>query len=162
MSLFGLGALHANTDALISLIPAKHYDSRADLSNEFHGWDQVRASVGQVAREASTPNVVLASNHYAMCGRLLMEMGDAPNVYCPTARRSAFDFFGRHDIPADATVVVLTDDIHTDLPPGLGSRTCSLSSDVEVERGGRQVAHYFVHSCPPVQGGAMEKRASRD
>jgi hypothetical protein len=96
-----------------------------------------------------------------MCGRLLMETGDAPNVYCPTARRSAFDFFDRRDPPANATVVTLTSDIHSDLPAGLEGRTCALSDDIVIERAGRAVAHYFVHSCPPVQA-PLEKRASRD
>jgi hypothetical protein len=71
-------------------------------------------------------------------------------------------------------VIVLTNDIHPDLPPGLASRTCTVSSDLEIERAGRTVAHYFVHSCPPVpdaasapraarsEPGDLEKRASRD
>ena len=90
-----------------------------------------------------------------------MEMGDAPNVYCPTARRSAFDFFERRTPPAAATVIALTSDIRPDLPVGLEGRACTLADEVEVERAGRQVAHYFVHSCPPVAVDS-EKRASRD
>ena len=157
---FALGVVQTHSDAIIRLLPPAHYDARADLSNEMAGWDQVRASVGRAAF-AARGNVVLASNHYAMCGRLFMEMGDAPNVYCPTARRSAFDFFERRDPPANATVVALTSDIHPDLPPGLQGRTCALSDEVDVERAGRQVAHYFVHSCPPVET-SSERRASRD
>jgi hypothetical protein len=157
---FALGIFHFHSDAIVRLLPAAHYDPRADLSNEMTGWDRVRASVNQAAGTARG-NVVLASNHYAMCGRLLMEMGDAPNVYCPTARRSAFDFFDRRDPPPSATVIAVTSDIHSDLPPGLDGRACVLSDDLVIERGGRQVAHYFVHSCPPVQT-SSEKRASRD
>ena len=70
------------------------------------------------AASAAPGSVVLASNHYSLCGRLMFEMGDSPPVYCPTARRSAFDFFDRRDPPADATVVALTTDIHEELPAG--------------------------------------------
>jgi hypothetical protein len=90
-----------------------------------------------------------------------MEMGDAPEVYCPTTRRSAFDFFGRHNPPPQATVVTLTNDIHPELPAGVEGRTCTLADEVDVERAGRQVARYFVHSCPPASADS-EKRASRD
>ena len=159
-SAFSVGLVHMHTNAVIRLLPAAHYDPRADLSNEMAGWDQVRASVGQAAL-ASRGDVVLASNHYAMCGRLFMEMGDAPKVYCPTARRSAFDFFERRDPPATATVIALTNDIHRELPPGLEGRACVLTDDIQVERAGREVARYFVHSCPPVHT-SSEKRASRD
>jgi hypothetical protein len=160
---FGLGAVHMSTNAILRLIPASHYDPRADMSNELAGWDQVRASVAQVSRAAASKGekVVLASNHYSMCGRLFMETGASPEVYCPTARRSAFDFFGRHDAPAGATVVALTNDIHSELPPGLEGRTCVMSDQVTIERAGRQVAHYFVQTCPPAAV-ESEKRASRD
>ena len=156
----GLGIVHAHTDAILRLIPPQHYDARADFTNEFVGWDQVRAGVTEAAR-AARGNVVLASNHYATCGRLLIEMDDSPAVYCPTGRRSAFDFFDRRDPPADATVVVLTSEIHEELPSGLEGRKCTLSDEVDVERAGRRVARYFVHSCPPAPA-ASEKRASRD
>lgn len=156
-SLFVLGNVHARSTALLRLIPADHYDPKADMINELVGWDQVRASVAQVA-SAAPGHVVLASSHYSLCGRLLFEMGDWPAVYCPTARRSAFDFFGRHDPPADATVVTLTTDIHDGLPVGLQDRSCSIADTVDVERGGRRVARYFVQSCAPVPN--AEDRAS--
>ena len=88
------------------------------MINELAGWDQVSAAMAQAARSASG-RVVLASNHYSLCGRLLFETHDTPAVYCPTARRSAFGFFDRQEPPADATVVVLTSDIHEELPAGL-------------------------------------------
>jgi len=96
-----------------------------------------------------------------MCGRLFFETGDAPRVYCPQARRSAFDFFGRRDPPADATVIAVTSDIHAELPQGLEDRTCTLADRVTVERAGREVAHYSVHSCPPASLDS-EPRASRE
>jgi 4-amino-4-deoxy-L-arabinose transferase-like glycosyltransferase len=160
---FAVGVVATHSDAVVRLFPAAHYDPRADLSNEMAGWDQVRASVADAAHAARAEhgNVVLASNHYAMCGRLLMETGDAPNVYCPTVRRSAFDFFARHEPPADATVIVVTNDIHSELPTGLEGRTCTRADDVNVERAGRNVARYFVNTCPPVRA-SSERRASRD
>jgi hypothetical protein len=173
---FVLGVVHSRSDAIVRALPPAHYNARADMINELVGWDQVRASVGRVARTAAVEgrSVVLASNHYSMCGRLLFEMGDAPEVYCPTARRSAFDFFDRRDPPAQATVIALTNDIHTDLPIGLDGRACVLSDEVDVERAGKEVAHYFVHTCSPVSDSTsapearrdpnqdLEKRASRD
>jgi hypothetical protein len=178
---FALGVVHFHSNAIVALMPAR-YDARADMANEMTSWEPVRASIGRAVRaakngkrdEGDNAPVVLASNHYALCGKLLMEMDDVPNVYCPTSRRSAFDFFERRDPPRDATVVVLTDDIHTELPAGLESRTCALSDEVDVDRAGRQVARYFVHTCRPIVNGAsapraaqsapqeLEKRASRD
>jgi hypothetical protein len=157
--LFVLGNLHARTTALLRLFPADHYDPRADMVNELVGWDQVRASLSHAANN-TRGSVVLASNHYSMCGRMLFEMGDQPPVFCPTARRTAYDFFERRDPPADATVIALTTDIHPDLPEGLADRTCTVADQVDVERGGRPVARYFVHSCPPVPVESQE-RASR-
>jgi hypothetical protein len=152
-ALFLVANVHARTTALLRLIPAARYDAHADMINELIGWDQVRASVAQAA-STSRGEVVLASNHYSLCGRLFFEMGDSPTVYCPTARRSAFDFFGRRDLPAQATVVVLTSDVHEGLPEGLGARSCVLADQVDIERGGRKVARYYVRSCPPAPSSA--------
>jgi hypothetical protein len=157
---FLLGNVHARSTLLLRLIPADHYDARADMINELVGWDDVRASVLRAA-SAAPGKVVLASNHYSMCGRMMFELGDSPAVYCPTARRSAFDFFDRRDPPADATVIALTNDIHGDMPVGLENRACVLDDTVDIERGGRHVARYFVHSCPPAPSDS-ERRASRD
>jgi 4-amino-4-deoxy-L-arabinose transferase-like glycosyltransferase len=156
---FVLGNVHARSTALLRLLPVAHYDARADMINELVGWDQVRSSVTQAA-SAAPGHVVLASSHYSLCGRLLFEMGDWPPVYCPTARRSAYDFFGRHDPPSNATVIALTNDIHDEVPAGLEDRTCKVVDQVDVERGGRHVARYFVQSCAPVPD--AEDRASRD
>jgi hypothetical protein len=155
-ALFLTAHIDFRTTALIRAIPAGHYDPRADMINELIGWDQVRARVSQVA-SATPGQVVLVSNHYSMCGRLLFEMNDAPNVYCPTARRSAFDFFGRHDVPAGATAIAVTNDIHPELPAGIEGRTCTTIDQVEIERAGRRVARYFVQSCPPPRSDLMER-----
>jgi 4-amino-4-deoxy-L-arabinose transferase-like glycosyltransferase len=157
---FLLANVHASSPAIMRLFPRDHYDPRADMINELVGWDQVRASVAQAA-DSAPGSVVLAANHYALCGRLMYEMGDDPKVFCPTARRSAYDFFARREPPATATVIALTTDIHEELPAGLSDRKCTVADQVDVERGGRHVARYFVQSCPPVPRDS-EERASRD
>ncbi len=158
--LFVFGTVHTHSDALVRLFPSAHYDPRADMTNELAGWDQVRAHVERAA-EATRGDVVLASNQYAMCGRLMVETADAPKVYCPTERRSAFDFFERNLPPRRATVLVLTSDIHREVPASLEGRACTLADDFAVERAGREVAHYFIHSCSP-DPAAVERRASLD
>ncbi|HZU82334.1 MAG TPA: glycosyltransferase family 39 protein [Polyangiaceae bacterium] len=151
--------VHVRSTALLRLIPSAHYDPRADIVNELVGWKRVRASLTRAA--AAVPGaVVLASNHYSLCGRLFFEMGDEPAVYCPTGRRSAYDYFGRHDVPDDATVVALTTDIREELPAGLRDRACALADEVDVERGDRRVARYFVHTCAP-RLSRSDARASR-
>lgn len=161
--LFVAANVHARSTALLRVLAASHYDPRADMVNELVGWEQVRASLAQ-AVSAARGNVVLASNHYSMCGRMLYEMGDSPAVYCPTAKRSAYDFFDRRDPPAGATVIALSTDIHPDMPEGLSGRTCTLADTVDIDRDGIHVARYFVRSCGPVHSAPVEgqERASRD
>jgi hypothetical protein len=154
--LFLTAHIHFRTTALLRAIPADHYDPKADMINELIGWDRVRAKVSQ-AVSATHGDVVLVSNHYSMCGRLLFEMNDGPNVYCPTARRSAFDFFGRRDVPAGATAIVVTNDIHFELPAGIEGRTCTVVDQVDIERAGLRVAHYYLQSCPPHPADAVER-----
>jgi len=160
--LLALGTVHTHSDVLVRMFPTHGYDPRADMTSELAGWDQVRASVERAAAHEAHETggaVVLASNQYAMCARLLVETNDSPKVYCPTERRSEFDFLDRRDPPKAATVIVLTNDIHDALPPSLEDRTCSVSDEVEVERAGRPVAHYVVRSCAKASDGG-EKRAS--
>jgi 4-amino-4-deoxy-L-arabinose transferase-like glycosyltransferase len=157
--LFVLAIVHAHTTALFRLIPRDHYEPHADTINELVGWEQVHASVAQAANSAAG-RVVLAGNHYSLCGRLFFEMGDSPPVYCPTARRSAFDFFGRREPPAEATVISLTTDIHEELPAGLRDRSCVLADEVSVERAGRSVARYFVRSCAPAASAPSDTGAT--
>jgi hypothetical protein len=52
---------------------------------------------------------------------------------------------------------VLTSDIHPELPPGVENRRCSTVDEVDVERGGRRVARYFVHRCAPEPTESLER-----
>lgn len=158
--LFVLANVHAHSTVFLDLIPAAKYDPRADMINELAGWDQVSGAMERAAH-ATPGSVVFASNHYSLCGRLLFETDDSPPTYCPTARRSAFAFFERQDPPVDATVITLTSDIHDELPAGLEGRECTPVDTVPIERGGRTVARYFVHSCAPSVGGAPARVAQR-
>jgi hypothetical protein len=141
--------VHVNSTVLLRLIPPGSYDPRADIANELTGWDQISEAVKRAASGARG-RVVLASNHYSLCGRLLYETHDNPAVYCPTARLSAFGFFNRQAPPADASVVVLTSDIHDELPAGLAGRACGPAEPVHIARDGRPVANYQVRTCAPV------------
>jgi 4-amino-4-deoxy-L-arabinose transferase-like glycosyltransferase len=147
-ALFLVVMVHARTAALVRLFPSQHYEPRADMINELIGWDDVRAAVND-AVSAAPGEVSLASTHNSLCGRLLFETGDHPSVYCPAARRSAFDFFDRRHPPATSSVVVLTSDINQQIPVGLRDRACALFRQVDIERGERRVARYFVYSCSP-------------
>jgi hypothetical protein len=146
--LFFVLNIHVYSTVFLRLIPPGSYDPRADIANELAGWDQVSEAMKRAASAASG-RVVLASNHYSVCGRLLYETHDTPAVYCPTARKSAFGFFNRQDPPADASVVVLTSDIHSELPAGLAGRVCGPADAVDIARDGRPVAHYKIRTCAP-------------
>jgi hypothetical protein len=147
-TIFVAANVHVHSAVLLDLMPAG-YDPRADIANELAGWDQVSAAMTRAAG-ATGGRVVMASNHYSLCGRLMFETADTPAVYCPTARRSAFTFFDRQDPPASATVIALTSDIQSEMPAGLQDRECSVVDHVEIERSSRTVARYFVHSCAPL------------
>ncbi len=149
--------IHIHTTALIRAIPERWYEPRADIINELIGWDQVHAAVDR-AVEATPGPVVLAGIQYALCGRLVFEMDDRPQVYCVTARRSEFDFLGRRHPPANATVIAVTNDARQILPAELADRGCSVADRVPITRGGRDVASYVLHRCPPLAAGTTASR----
>jgi hypothetical protein len=156
-ALFVIVNVHAHTTAILRLLPADHYDAHADIVNEMVGWDQVRESLDQAVDATSGP-VVLASTHYSLCGRLLFEMDDHPAVYCPTERRTEFDFMARRHPPAEATVIALTSEVHDQLPAELANRRCTRVDTVDVTRAGLNVARYYIHACPPASAGEVSAR----
>jgi hypothetical protein len=158
--LYLLITIHIHSPLLLRLLPAGHYEPRADIINELIGWDQVRQGVNQVVADTEGPTV-LASTQFALCGRLLFEMDDRPEVYCVSARRTEFDFIGRRHPPPDATVIAITTDARTELPDDLGDRRCSLVQSIPISRGGIDVARYDIHRCAPLTPPAsLERRAA--
>ena len=143
--------------ALLRLIPADQYDPRADMINELNGWDQVRASLAQAA-SAAPGNVVLASNHYSLCGRMLFEMGDCAAGLLP------------HGAPLGVRLLRATRSAderhrhrpHERHPPRAAPSACRAARARSPTRStssgaGCRVARYFVQSCRPVPG---RRRAS--
>jgi hypothetical protein len=150
---FILANIHAHSTGILRLIPADKYDPHADIVNELVGWEDVRASIERNVQRLPGP-VVLASTHYSLCGRLMFETDDKTPVYCPTVRRTEFDFLGRRHPPAGATVLALTSGVHEQLPAELLNRKCSPLDTVEIVRAGRHVAQYYLHACAPLDPGA--------
>ena len=132
-------------------------------------WPQLGPGPRVAQRESGGPhgargNVVLASNHYAMCGRLLMEDGATHRTSIARrhgARRSTSSIGAIR--PPSATVIAVTSDIHTRSPRRVstGARASYRTTWSSSARGARQVAHYSVHSCPPVQTSSGEARVAR-
>ncbi len=151
--------LHMHTEAIVARIPAERYDPKVDIANELVGWDQLRPRIAAAAQSIPGP-VVLASNHYSLCGRLWFEVHDSPPVYCVSERRTEFDFMDRRTPPREATVLSVTNAIHDVLPAELAARHCSLAETVVIERAGRPVARYDLRRCPPLAeaGSRVEAR----
>jgi hypothetical protein len=149
-----VGYLHFRTDWLLRLIPASGYDPNHDASTELVGWDRVRTAIAARAEQLGGDTVV-ASCQYALCAQILRQLDDRPEVYCPSVRRTEFDFIGRRDPPANANVLYVNDDHYPDDPAlSLPQRQCRLLETVGVERAHRTVRNYRLFSCPPERGGA--------
>jgi len=117
------------------------------------GWDQVAGAVENAAA-ALGPKTVVASCQYALCAHVLAAIDDRPQVYCPTLRRTEFDFMGRREPPADAPVLYVADDHYHDNPVDLmPGRICQPLGIVPIEGDGRILEHYRLSACLP-RGGA--------
>jgi hypothetical protein len=140
---------YARNPSLRRFVPAGTYDPDRDFFNEMTGWPEVRAAASQ---EAATlgPDAVVASCQYALCAHLLAALDDQPQVYCPGARRTQFDFLGRRDPPATVPVLYVQDD-HYHEPPGalLPDRRCTPLRTLAVERRGVVMQRYHLWACPP-------------
>lgn len=146
------GAVHAVSPALVRHAPASLYDPRRDAINEQLGWDQVRDAVRAAAGRLG-PGAVVACSQYALCAHVLVTLGDRPPVYCPSERRTQFDFLagGRHTPPPGAPVVYLNSEHYPDLPGALlPGRDCLPAPSVEIRRGERVVGHYRLWTCTAV------------
>jgi len=151
---FGVGALlHAWTPVIVQIAPASLYEPNRDAITEQHGWPQIGDEVRKAAATLG-PDAVIASTQYALCAHLLDTVGDSPPVYCPSARRTQFDFLegGRHTPPAEVPVVYVNNNHYSHAPEELvPGRACDGPSVVEITRGARLVQQYRIWACNRVE-----------
>ncbi len=140
---------HVATARVSALVPDAAYDANADPLTETLGWDQVRTVIDAEAARLGSATVV-AGEHNVLCGHLYVAMDDRPEVYCPSPRRTEFDFLGRRDPPANAPVLYVDSARYPGDPArALPHHTCAAFRDVSVERGARVLGHYRIHECLP-------------
>jgi hypothetical protein len=90
-----------------------------------------------------------------LCGHVEDAIDDTPALYCPSPRRTEYDFVGRRTPPASAPVVFVNSDRYPDDPAvALPDHRCERVEDVAIERSGLHVARYRIHECTPLAGGA--------
>jgi 4-amino-4-deoxy-L-arabinose transferase-like glycosyltransferase len=143
----GVYVVHIASPVLLGLIPSSVYDASADPINETLGWDRITPAVARAADKLG-PRAVVVSNHNVLCGHLEVALGDAPNVYCASERRTEFDFVGRGVVPRDAPVVYVETARYPRAPSEvLGSRECAIAEEVDVTRAGRVVQRVRIWSC---------------
>jgi hypothetical protein len=152
--------VHMSSPVMMRFIPESAYDPRADPIVETLGWDRIAAAIDEQAARLG-PRAVVASNHNVLCGHVEIALGDSPNVYCASARRTEFDFVGRGVVPSGAPVVyVETERYPRDWREALPDRTCTLADRVDVTRAGRVVQRASIWTCPAVthDDGAKQAR----
>ncbi len=92
---------------------------------------------------------------------LLVALDDHPRVYCPSVRRTQFDFLGRGMPPSDGPVLFVeaarNATHHEDAMPG---RKCALVRRVSVARGETEAARYDLFACDLERDGRPEWAAS--
>jgi 4-amino-4-deoxy-L-arabinose transferase-like glycosyltransferase len=140
--------VHSQTPAVLRLLPGSLYSASVDPVNETLGWDRVRTAIQGEAASLG-PETVVVSNHNVLCGQIATQLDDRPRVFCPSPRRTAFDFFGRRDPPASAPVVYVDSAVYkeniSELLPG---RRCVRVQTIDVTRDGRSVGAYGIYACP--------------
>jgi hypothetical protein len=146
-----LYAVHLRSPVLMNAFPS--YDPDADPYTETVGWDRVRTAVASHAATLG-PATVVASAHNVLCGHVQAALDDSPAVYCPSPRRTQYDFVDRRSPPAGASVVFVDSDRYpADIGLALPSHRCARVEDVDVVRAGHRLARYRVHECRPQVGG---------
>ena len=139
--------VHTQSAAILRLVPLSVYNAAADPVNETFGWYQVRAAIEEEATRLG-PDAVVASGHNVLCGQITARLDDQPHVYCPSPRRTAFDFFGRRDPPAGAPVVYVDSSRYREsVAQTLPGRRCTYVQTVDVQRQGRSIARYGIYGC---------------
>lgn len=125
------------------------YDPASDPFNETVGWSSIRTEI--LAQTERTSGAVVAGNHNVFCGHLEVALGDEPNVYCLSPRRTEFDFVGRGVVPASAPVVYIeTPRYALDPSIALPDRTCTIAEELDITRAERELRHLRIYTCPPV------------
>jgi hypothetical protein len=147
-----LYAWHLRSTALMRAFPS--YNPNADPYVETIGWHRVGAAIVAHADRLG-PRAVVAGAHNVLCGHIQSELDDVPRVYCPSPRRTEFDFMGRRSPPGGAPIVFVNSDRYPDDPASaLPQHRCALAQDVELKRSGRSLARYHVFECLPLAGSA--------
>jgi 4-amino-4-deoxy-L-arabinose transferase-like glycosyltransferase len=148
-----LYVVHLRSPVLLQAVPS--YRASADPVNETLGWRRVRRSVASHVA-ALGPGTVVAGAHNVLCGHLGAATDDSPPVYCPSPRRTEFDFVGRRAPPAGVPVVFVNSDRYPDDPAlALPSLRCVEAEEVQLERGDRVLGRYHIHECVPDRLGAL-------
>ncbi len=143
--------IHVRTPYLMRVIPVSLYRADADPINETLGWDKISAAVNDEAKVLGA-DVVVSGTHNVLCGHLAQALEDQPPVYCPSPRRTEFDFMGRRDPPAEAPVIYVDTARYRDDPTRiLPGRRCAAVEDIPIQRGGRTVNDFRLLACTPVE-----------
>jgi 4-amino-4-deoxy-L-arabinose transferase-like glycosyltransferase len=146
-----LYAFHLRSPALAKALPS--YDPAADPLSETLGWDGLSQAVAARASLLGR-GAVVAGAHNVLCGHLQVALDDSPAVYCPSPRRTEFDFLGRRSPPADAPVVFVDSARYPADPTiALQGHVCGPATEVAVDRSGLVVERYHLRDCRPRSGG---------
>jgi hypothetical protein len=142
-----LYAVHLRSPAVMNALSS--YDPDADPFTETLGWDRVREAITSHAARLG-PAAVVASAHNVLCGHVQSTLDDSPAVYCPSPRRTEYDFVGRRSPPAGAPVVFVDSDRYpADTALALPHHRCVRAEDVDLERNGHLLGRYRIHECTP-------------
>ena len=141
--------VHVASPAVLRLLPESAYNPDADPINETLGWDRVRAAIAAESARLG-PEATVASEQNVLCGHLDVALGDEPAVYCPSRRRTEFDFIGRRDPPSRAPVIYVDSARYPGDPAvSLPLHSCARVREIEVERGGHVLGRYRISECLP-------------
>ena len=140
---------YSRAPRLRTLLPESMYDPTKDVFNEMTGWDELRGTLHQEVSRLGD-GAVVASCQYALCAHLSQTLEEHPPVYCPSERRTEFDFIDRGEPPPSAPVLYVTDDhYHDEASLRLPGRECEPLRAVRVERDGVVMRHYYLEACGP-------------
>jgi len=142
--------VHTQSPVMLRLVPQTLYSANVDPINETFGWDRIDTAIWDEAAKLG-PSSVVASSHNVLCGQVAARLDDRPHVYCPSPRRTEFDFLGRRDPPPDVPVVYVDSARYQEsVTERLPGRSCVQTQTVEVMRAGRPLNKYRIFACQVV------------